>query len=62
MKLHLPHGDTLTFRYAVVVTDGDHGDDGTAALAGHGRAALAERPPGVVSTAAPAPDATAVPR
>lgn len=40
-ELDLPHGETLGLRYAVVVTDGDHGDDGTAALAAHGRAALA---------------------
>ena len=40
-ELDLPHGATLALRYAVVVTDGDHGDDGTAALAAHGRAALA---------------------
>jgi hypothetical protein len=41
-ELDLAHGETLNLRYAVVVTDGDHGDEGTAALAAHGRAALAE--------------------
>lgn len=38
---HLPDGATLTLRHAVVVTDGDHGDEGTAALADHARKALA---------------------
>jgi hypothetical protein len=40
-ELDLPPGDTLGLRYALVVTDGDHGDHGTAALAAYGRAALA---------------------
>jgi Methane oxygenase PmoA len=39
-ELDLPHGDALSFRYAVVVAAGDHGDDGTAALAALGRQAL----------------------
>jgi hypothetical protein len=51
VELDLPPGDTLALRYAVVVTDGDHGDDGTAALADHGRAALAR--PRAVPTAVP---------
>lgn len=41
VELELPAGESIGFRYATVVTDGDHGDDGTAALATHGRAALA---------------------
>jgi hypothetical protein len=39
-ELALPDRDTVGFRYAVVVADGDHGDDGTAHLAGHGRSIL----------------------
>ena len=39
-ELDLRHGGALAFRYAVVVAAGDHGDDGTAALAGLGRKAL----------------------
>ncbi|HWS38657.1 MAG TPA: PmoA family protein [Actinoplanes sp.] len=39
-ELDLPDGDTVRFRYAVVIAAGDHGDAGTAALAAHGRAAL----------------------
>jgi hypothetical protein len=37
----LPGGDTIRFRYAVVVAAGDYGDDGTAQLAKVGRAILA---------------------
>lgn len=40
-ELDLPAGEAIGFRHAVVVTAGDHGDAGTAALAGHGRSALA---------------------
>ncbi|MEO3927765.1 PmoA family protein [Micromonosporaceae bacterium B7E4] len=36
----LPDRDTVRFRYAVVVVDADHGDDGTARLAELGRAVL----------------------
>ncbi|MFI7610554.1 PmoA family protein [Nonomuraea terrae] len=43
-EVELPDGETLSFRYAVVIADGDRGDDGTALLADHGRAALAARP------------------
>ena len=39
-ELPLAHGQTITFRYAVVVASGEHGDDGTAALADQGRLAL----------------------
>ncbi|MFI5913051.1 PmoA family protein [Dactylosporangium sp. NPDC051541] len=39
-ELDLPYGDTLAFRYAVVVAAGDRGEAGTKALAEHGRAAL----------------------
>jgi hypothetical protein len=39
-ELDLTHGAQLAFRYAVVVAAGDHGDDGTAALADLGREAL----------------------
>ncbi|MEU7870450.1 PmoA family protein [Dactylosporangium sp. NPDC049140] len=39
-ELELADGDTLAFRYAVVIATGDRGDEGTAALAGLGRAAL----------------------
>ncbi|GIE96081.1 PmoA family protein [Paractinoplanes rishiriensis] len=39
-ELDLAHGAELSFRYAVVIAAGDHGDDGTAALAQHGRDAL----------------------
>jgi hypothetical protein len=40
-ELDLPHGTEISFRYAVVVAAGDHGDDGTASLARRGREALA---------------------
>jgi hypothetical protein len=40
-ELPLADGDTVRFRYAVVVADGDRGDDGTAQLAKLGRAVLA---------------------
>lgn len=40
-ELEVAPGQELAFRYAVVVTAGDHGDAGTAALAELGRAALA---------------------
>ncbi|MEW9555071.1 PmoA family protein [Nonomuraea sp. NPDC050783] len=39
-EMPLPDGGTIAFRYAVVVADGDRGEDGTALLAGHGRDAL----------------------
>ncbi|GLY07678.1 MULTISPECIES: PmoA family protein [Actinoplanes] len=39
-ELDLPDGETLAFRYAVVIAAGDRGESGTAALAEHGRAAL----------------------
>jgi hypothetical protein len=41
-ELALLDGDTVRFRYAVVVADGDHGDEGTARLAAAGRSALAQ--------------------
>ncbi|MDR8410297.1 PmoA family protein [Nonomuraea sp. 3-1Str] len=44
-ELELPDGETLRFRYAVVVADGDRGEEGTALLAGRGRAALAGEAP-----------------
>ncbi|MBB6348007.1 DUF6807 domain-containing protein [Nonomuraea muscovyensis] len=44
-EVELPRGETLRFRYAVVVGDGDRGDDGTALLAAQGRAALADGVP-----------------
>jgi hypothetical protein len=40
----LAHGHTVTFRYAVLVADGDHGTDGTADLAAQGRLALQSLP------------------
>ncbi|GAA4977709.1 PmoA family protein [Actinoplanes utahensis] len=40
-ELDLPDGRTVTFRYAVVIASGDHGDAGTAALAAHAWAAPA---------------------
>ncbi|GAA1581916.1 PmoA family protein [Actinoplanes couchii] len=40
-ELDLPDGETVRFRYAVVIASGDHGESGTAALAAHGRDALA---------------------
>ncbi|WP_043618713.1 PmoA family protein [Nonomuraea candida] len=40
-ELPLPDGETLRFRYAVVVADGDRGEDGSALLADQGRTALA---------------------
>ena len=43
-EVPLPSGDTVRFRYAVVVAAGDRGDDGTAELAARGRSALAEAP------------------
>jgi Methane oxygenase PmoA len=39
-EVPLPDGETLRFRYAVVVADGDRGEDGSALLAKHGRDAL----------------------
>ncbi|GAA2345177.1 PmoA family protein [Dactylosporangium salmoneum] len=39
-EFELAHGAAIRFRYALVITAGDHGDEGTAALADHGRAAL----------------------
>jgi hypothetical protein len=39
-ELELSHGTEITFRYAVVVAAGDHGEDGTVALAARGREAL----------------------
>ncbi|MBF8188805.1 PmoA family protein [Nonomuraea sp. K274] len=40
-EVPLPDGETIRFRYAVVIADGDRGEDGTALLAEQGRAALA---------------------
>ncbi|MGW0810187.1 DUF6807 domain-containing protein [Nonomuraea sp. NPDC002799] len=40
-EVTLPDGRTLAFRYAVVIADGDRGEDGTALLAEQGRDALA---------------------
>ncbi|MGN9841146.1 PmoA family protein [Nonomuraea sp. H19] len=40
-EVPLPDGESLRFRYAVVIADGDRGEDGTAVLAKQGRAALA---------------------
>ncbi|MDI1460831.1 PmoA family protein [Catellatospora sp. KI3] len=40
-ELALDAGQTVTFRYAVLVASGDHGDDGTTALADQARSALA---------------------
>jgi hypothetical protein len=40
-EVPLPDGESLRFRYAVVIADGDRGEDGTALLAKQGRAALA---------------------
>jgi hypothetical protein len=40
----LGDGETVTFRYAVLIATGDHGIDGTAALAAQGRAALSSVP------------------
>ncbi|MEU7866411.1 DUF6807 family protein [Dactylosporangium sp. NPDC049140] len=45
-ELELAPGATVGFRYALVITAGEHGDEGTAALADHGRTAPAR--PGVV--------------
>ncbi|GIH02819.1 hypothetical protein Rhe02_08860 [Rhizocola hellebori] len=39
-ELPLEQGQTVRFRYAVVVATGDHGTEGTAALAGKGRLVL----------------------
>jgi hypothetical protein len=39
-ELALPDRDTVRFRYAVVIADGDRGDDGTADLAEIGRSLL----------------------
>jgi hypothetical protein len=49
-ELPLAHEQTASFRYAVLVASGDHGTDGTAALAAQGRAVL-------TSVGAPAPTA-----
>lgn len=40
-EVPLADGETMSFRYAVVVADGDRGEDGSALLAKQGRAALA---------------------
>ena len=40
-EVPLADGETMSFRYAVVVADGDRGEDGSAILAKQGRAALA---------------------
>jgi Methane oxygenase PmoA len=40
-ELPLPDGETLRFRYAVVVAAGDRGDDGSKELAEAGRSVLA---------------------
>ncbi|WP_416904413.1 PmoA family protein [Micromonospora echinospora] len=40
-ELALAVGERVTFRYAVLVASGDHGDDGTAALADQARSTLA---------------------
>jgi hypothetical protein len=40
-ELTVAHGETVRFRYAVVVAADDRGEDGTAALAASGRAAMA---------------------
>ncbi|MET8866857.1 PmoA family protein [Nonomuraea sp. NPDC004580] len=39
-EVPLPDGQSLSFRYAVVIADGDRGEDGTAKLAELGREAL----------------------
>ncbi|MFI6709207.1 PmoA family protein [Nonomuraea sp. NPDC050478] len=41
-ELRVEHGRTLGFRYAVVIADGDRGDEGSALLAERGRAVLAD--------------------
>ncbi|BCB75901.1 PmoA family protein [Phytohabitans flavus] len=40
-EVAVPHGETVGFRYAVVVAAGDHGDEGTRKLAERGRKVLA---------------------
>ncbi|MGW3344394.1 DUF6807 domain-containing protein [Nonomuraea rubra] len=40
-EVPLPDGETISFRYAVVIADGDRGEEGSAQLAEQGRAALA---------------------
>jgi hypothetical protein len=40
-ELDLAAGESVSFRYAVVIADGDHGDAGTEKLAVHGAEALA---------------------
>ncbi|MEU6784874.1 PmoA family protein [Nonomuraea angiospora] len=40
-EVELPDGQSLRFRYAVVIADGDRGEEGTELLAKQGRAALA---------------------
>ncbi|MEV4110472.1 PmoA family protein [Nonomuraea sp. NPDC049695] len=40
-EVELPDGESLRFRYAVVIADGDRGEEGTELLAKQGRAALA---------------------
>ncbi len=42
-EVPLADGETMSFRYAVVVADGDRGEDGSALLAEQGRDALAAR-------------------
>ncbi|MFB4277526.1 MULTISPECIES: DUF6807 domain-containing protein [unclassified Nonomuraea] len=39
-EVPLPDGETIRFRYAVVIADGDRGEDGTALLAKQGRDVL----------------------
>jgi hypothetical protein len=40
-ELDLGNGESVSFRYAVVITDGDQGDAGTEKLAALGAEALA---------------------
>ncbi|MEV0235321.1 PmoA family protein [Nonomuraea sp. NPDC050786] len=40
-EVELPDGESLRFRYAVVIADGDRGEEGTELLAKQGRAVLA---------------------
>ncbi len=44
-ELEVPDAATIRFRYAIVVADGDHGDDSAEQLASHGRSALAAAAP-----------------
>src|SRR5690606_35549793 len=57
-ELRVEDGRTLSFRYAVVIADGDHGEEGTALLAEPGRTAPPAPPLRPPATPSLTPSAT----